>query len=86
MLSLDLWINSKKEKSLQAILDYYKNYKRMEESAWNDNSFKILLNYKDATLMWRSLKRIHQDMKDEAEVLNEFKKIFRQKTGMKRLG
>ena len=47
----------------------------MDECAWNDNSSKILLNNKDATLVLRLLKRIQQNINDEAEVLNEFEEL-----------
>ena len=84
------YINSKKEKILHAILvvinvnmkyafaepiDYEKNYKRMEEHAWNDNSSRILLNNKDALLVLRSFKRIRMNMKSKAEALNEFEEF-----------
>ena len=89
-LMFEPYVNSKKEKILQAILviinintkyafarpvDYYKNYKGMEEHAWNDNSSKILLNNKDASLVLHSFKRIQQDIKDKAEVLNDLSLI-----------
>ena len=89
-LMFEPYINSKKEKILQAILvvinvntkyafaetvDYEKNYKGMEERAWNDNSSRILLNNKDAPLVLRSFKRILVNMKNEAEALNEFEEF-----------
>ena len=55
--------------------DYEKNYHGMEERARNDNSSKILLNNKDATLVLRSFKRIQVNMKNEAEALNEFEEF-----------
>ena len=72
-LMFELYINSKKEKILHAILvvinvntnyafaeavDYKKNYKGMEEKAWNTNSSRILSNNNDAPLALRSFKRI----------------------------
>ena len=89
-LMFEQCVNLKKEKILQAILvvtnvntkyifaeavDYEKNYKGMEERAWNDNSSRILLNNKDATLVLRSFKRIQVNIKNEAEALNEFEEF-----------
>jgi len=89
-LMFEPYVNSKKEKILQAVLvvinvntkyafaepvDYEKNYKGMEERAWNDNSSRILLNNKDVSLVLRSFKRIQVNMKNEAEALNEFEEF-----------
>ena len=56
-------------------MDYEKNYKGMEKRAWNDNSSRILLNNKDASLVLRSFKHIRLNMKNEAEARNEFEEF-----------
>ena len=89
-LMFEPYVNSKGHRIVQALLtvinintkyafcepvDYVKNVKAMEERAWNDKSTKIALNNKDAGLVLRSFKRILEDMKGEAEVLNTFKEF-----------
>ena len=79
------YMNSKKELVLQAILcvinintkyafaeavDYYKNYKAMDEEDWKKKARKIKLTNKDAPLVLRSFKRIENDMIAEARLLN----------------
>ena len=89
-LMFEPYVNSKKERILQAILcvinvntkyafaeavDYYKNYGAMEEREWNDKSTRIKLNNKDAPLVLRSFVRVRQKMKKEAEALNDFEEL-----------
>ena len=78
-------MNSTKELVLQAILcvinintkylfaeavDYYKNYKAMDDEDWKKKARKIKLINKDAPLALRSFKRIENDMVAEARLLN----------------
>ena len=47
----------------------------MEDGAWNDNSYQILHNNKDAYLVLRSFKRIQLNMKHEGEIYNKCKEF-----------
>ena len=92
-LMFEPYVNSKKEKLLVAILcvinintkyafaepiDYYKNYKAMEELEWNANPSRLLVNNKSAPLVLRSFQRILRNMQNEEKVLHDFEELHGQ--------
>ena len=79
--------NSKGETLSQAILcvinintkyafaepvDYTRDVKKLENRSWNDKRKRIPVNNKTTELVLRSFKRILQNIKSEAAVLNDF--------------
>ena len=53
-------------------VDYTRNVKKADERAWNDKRKRIPVSHKNTDLVLRAFKRILQNMKNEAAVLNTF--------------
>ena len=56
-------------------MDYTRNLKALEERNWNDKRKRIPINNKNTQLVLHSFKRILENMKHEANVLNNFKEF-----------